>query len=378
MKFGIIPDQYNYPRLLQRHLKTLEQRGLRAFTPPRHLEVHLPNQSGRACNLKCDHCQGRNFKQNLIPFDRALFSLVEKLNGEIPLFILSGNYLEPTLNNNLLSLIKLIKRTGSNFGLHTNGTLLLSLEERQSFLSTLCRISSNEDYLTIALDAGSSRSFKMAKHRPSQLFYKVLRALKFIKEIRGPSSLAVRVTYLLNEFNSQEKELADIISIMQRLRVDSLRFSIPYAAYGLSMSECLEHSEEVEKPLHDKILKYLPPLLSRDENEKPKILYLPPETQSVESMNFSSCFYGHYMIALGPDGFFYRCSSSADPSFPHLRLGKMTTSLENFQRMVTVNQHSEFNPLEACFPNGARCTRAALSINRMAQRGFFDALRRNT
>ena len=378
MKYGIIPNQYNYPNLLLQHLRMQRAKNHGHLPLPRQLEVHLPNPTGKACNLKCNHCQGRNFEANFVSFDDALFSLVDQLDGKIPLFIFSGNYTEPTLNENLLALIKLVKKTGSNFGLYTNGTLLSCLEEKLGFLTTLCRISSGEDYLAIALDAGSGRSFKKTKHRPEQLFYKVLRSLNKLKELRAPSSLAVRVTYLLNRFNSSEGELATIMSIMRGLGVDSVRFSIPYAAYGLSMSECLSYSEEVEKPLHENILTYLPPLLSRDKNEKPKISYLPPETQSVEKMTFESCFYGRFMIALGPDGFFYRCSSSADPSFGHLRLGEMTTSLEKFYAMVARNQSSDFNPLEACFPNGARCTRAALSINQMAEQGFFDEFRNNS
>jgi len=79
-------------------------------------------------------------------------------------------------------------------------------------------------------------------------------------------------------------------------------------------------------------------------------------------MNFKQCIYSYYQITLGADGYIYKCSSTATPSFKMNRLGKITNDLEKFNEMILANQDPDFCP-SGCFKVGARCNRMALEIN---------------
>jgi len=73
---------------------------------------------------------------------------------------------------------------------------------------------------------------------------------------------------------------------------------------------------------------------------------------------------GYYQITVGADGYMYRCNSVASPSFPGLRLGRVTSNLADFRDMIRVCQSRDFEVSE-CFSCGARCCRALLRMNDM-------------
>lgn len=379
IKAGNIPLANRYADLLKRHLACKRGGDFRPFdgieTSPRQFEIHLSNKGGKRCNVKCDHCQGRNLQQVVEPFDEEVFSLVEGLDGSIPLFVLSGAYTEPTLNGRLIELLELIKRTGSSFGLHTNATLLTKLEKKNRFITRLlAAANSPDDYMTIALNAGSWESFARTKHVDGGNFDRVMEALRtvyFLRKRGLRSALNVRVTYLLNEFNSSPRELEKAVHLMREVAVDSLRFAIPYAPYGTPIDECRRYKYEHELPFYARVWKNVSSVLSTDEKDKPLVFALPPDTQDIEGISFQHCFYGYFMINLGADGFLYRCSAVAHPGYKGHRLGRLTDDLEEFKKMILANQDIGFDPQKRCLPIGARCNRASININQIFEREFF-------
>ena len=48
----------------------------------------------------------------------------------------------------------------------------------------------------------------------------------------------------------------------------------------------------------------------------------------------------------------------------HLRLGKITDDLIQFNKMILANQNTDFNCVEECFERKARGNRMAVEINR--------------
>ena len=79
-------------------------------------------------------------------------------------------------------------------------------------------------------------------------------------------------------------------------------------------------------------------------------------------MSYRQCIYSYFQITLAADGWVYRCSSTASPSFKFCRLGKITDNLEAFNRMVIANHNPNWKP-ETCFKAGARCNRQAIEVN---------------
>ena len=362
---GDRPAGYRYFKILSDHLgNDLSKVFNGELVYPRQLEIHLPGDHKRACNFDCYYCQGRLLEQPLAPFEEDALKIVDKLKGKVPYCIYGGAYSEPLVNPYLLEFLKLTKKHGSYFGIHTNGSLLKELEEKQSFLSELCRIAtSGQDYLSISLDAGTPESHMLTKNIKVNWFDEIIEGIRMAAKIRGDSdSPAIRVCYLLNRFNSSEREINRIIEIMQEIKVDSLRFSIPYDLYGKDFDRVRRYKQAIEvkqNVIHTEMLK---PLMSRELGERPYVFYLPPECQDVDRMNFRQCIYSYYQITLAADGFVYKCSSTASPSFKMNRLGKTTSDLEEFNRMVLANHNPNFNA-STCFKVGARCNRIALEIN---------------
>jgi MoaA/NifB/PqqE/SkfB family radical SAM enzyme len=331
---------------------------------PRQLEVHLSNPTGIACNSECIHCQGQNLETEMANFDEALFSLIKKLNGAIPRIVFSGLYTEPTINRNLIDMIELVKATGSSFGLHTNGVLLEMLEGEDQFISRLFRVADNTDYLSISLDAGSPESFALTKDLDKSIFFNVIDALQkcvSLKETEGLKGPVVRLTYLLNKHNSELWELERAKGIAETLGAQSLRFSVPYAPFGLHSLDYFRHRKEFELPLFHEVWNSLARIISKDADERPNVFAMPPETQSVVG-KFRNCFSGYDSIVLGVDGYFYRCCSVAHNLYKHLRLGPIADGMDLLE-YVGRNQDRSFNPHKSCFSKGARCTRASMEIN---------------
>jgi len=359
------PANYQYFKILKNHLNNnLTDIFNKKLVYPRQLEIHLPADHKRACNFNCYYCQGRILKHPVVPFEMEALELLNSLKGKIPYCIYGGAYSEPMLNPYMMTFLQTTKKYGSYFGIHTNGSLLLSLEKSQGWISELCRIAnSKEDYLSISLDAGSSKSHMKTKGLVKNWFSDIIKGIKTAVKIRGNSNVpSIRVCYLLNKINSSEKEIKKIIEIAKNIKVDSLRFSIPYDLYGKKFNEVRNYKKKVEIEENKKYSKILDSLMSKNSNERPYIFYLPPRYQDVNKMNFNQCIYGYYQITWGADGYIYRCSSTASPSFKMNRLGKMTSDLNKFKKMILAGQNSNFKPC-TCFKVGARCNRMALEIN---------------
>jgi len=359
------PDGYQYFNILKDYLNgDLTKIFNEQLVYPRQLEIHLPANHKKPCNFDCFYCQGRLLEQPLIPFETKALKILDELKGIIPYMIYGGAYSEPLLNPWLPDFLKLTKKHSSYFGIHTNGSLLKRLEKEENFLSELCSISSSsEDYLSISLDAGSIESHMKTKNLKKNYFDGIIKGIEEAVNIRGESKFpSLRVCYLLNRFNSSEKEIKGTIDLMKKIGVDSLRFSIPYDLYGKNFDRVRSYKNNVELKQKIGYEKILQPLMSKDHKEKPFIFYIPPECQDVDKMNFKQCIYSYYQITLGADGYVYKCSSTATPTFKMNRLGKILDNLAEFNKMILKNHNPKFNP-STCFEVGARCNRMALEIN---------------
>jgi len=62
------------------------------------------------------------------------------------------------------------------------------------------------------------------------------------------------------------------------------------------------------------------------------------------------------------DGWVYKCSSAASPTFAPARLGQISNDLDEFGKMVLANHNPNWDA-QTCFNIGARCNRIALEIN---------------
>lgn len=360
------PGGYRYFDILKDHLGgdlTKVFNGKLIY--PRQLEIHLPADHKKSCNFNCYYCQGRILEQPLGSFELDVLELCYKLQGKVPYMIYGGAYTEPLMNPHLLTFIAMTKRFGSNWGIHTNGSLLAPLEKLQGWVSELCTLSDNPgDYLSISLDAGCSESHMRTKRLKQDYFTTITEGIRLAVKARGNRNYpAVRVCYLLNKFNSSSREIETIIKIAKSIKVDSLKFSIPYDLYGIAFGKVKEYKKNIENKQNEIYKRMLEPLMSKNGEDRPYIFYISPFHQDVERMNYNQCVYGYYQITFGADGYVYKCSSGASPTFKKIRLGKATNDLDEFNKMVLANEDPNFNP-SVCWKEKARCNRMALACNK--------------
>ncbi|MDI3474010.1 MAG: hypothetical protein PWR30_333 [Candidatus Woesearchaeota archaeon] len=355
---------YNYFEKLLEHLHFDNKKIFSGeLVLPRQLEIHLPGNLIVPCNFNCSFCEGRFLIKTLDSYEEKAIKLIKDLSGRIPFIILGGIYSEPLLNPFALEIIKETKKRGSFFGIHTNGSLLKKLEESKGFIKKICELSSStEDYISISLDAGTPQTHRIVKGTVNSYFNEIIEGIRIISEARKENYPTIRVTYLVNDDNSSEEDIESIVKIAKNLKIDSLRFSIPYEAFGKDFSDLKKYKEEFEDAKSCFYEKRIKPHLSKSKDERPYIFYMPPIYQAIDKMKFNQCIMGYYQITIGTDGYVYRCSSTASQSFSFNRLGKIPDNFDDFKEMIRKNQDKDFNP-KKCFNAGARCDRVGLMIN---------------
>lgn len=332
---------------------------------PRQLEIHLPADHVSPCNFSCYYCQGGLLERPLDMDEPRVLKLLEEMGpAKCEYYIYGGAYSEPLMNPYLYDFLAMTKRQQTSFGLHTNGSLLKELEERQGFLTRTFEVMEHKDYISVSLDAGTPRSHMKTKGLQVNWFDTIMDGIGLMTRLRdkNPHAPSVRVCYLLNAVNSSQDEIAAIVRRCQDLGVDSLRFSIPYDQYGKDFDKVKDYKHKVEVPQSRIYEERLKPFVTDDDSQRPFIFYFPPVNQDVERMDYPRCVYSYYQITLAADGYLYRCSSIASPSFSYGKIGPIPDSVEEFKAMILKAQDPDFSCAQ-CFTRGARCNRMALEIN---------------
>ena len=357
------PEGYYYWKQLLEHIGNPDVIFNGELIYPRQLEIHLPSNQIVPCNFGCYHCAGKNFQKDLGSWEMEGLELLRDLGSNIPYHIYGGSYTEPVLNPYFLTYLHMTKKQGCHFGIHTNGSTLLTLEETQGWFTILCKIATDKvDYLSVSLDAGTTASHKKGKLLKQNYFSQILAAIRLFTEIRKDKP-AIRMCYLMNRFNSSQKEIDRIVSFAKSVEVDSLRFSIPFANYNQPFDVVKKYRDSVEQPRKPVYFDMVRKHLSTSQRDTPFIFWMSPDLQDITLYNFKQCAYGYYQVCMGADGYYYPCTTISSPSFKELRLGKISSSLEFFKEVIRKNQNPRFN-CSTCFTRGARGNRMALEINR--------------
>jgi len=353
----MIPLGFDYVGHLDRHYS-----GWRTFDKrpvlPRQIHFYLPSGQEQPCNFRCAHCCGILSKKRQVSWERTGLELIHNLDGAVPFMMFSGAFTEPTLNPLLAQFILETKVHESGYGLKTNGSMLVECEDKYDLVSVLCSATHIEDFVSVSLDAGYAESHSKSKRVGKDQFDKVISGLYLLKDIRGDCELPkIRISYLLNNLNSSENEIRRAIWIAKDIGADSIRFSLPHPPYGTD--------NRIAKRIFEKYTEYIPyyeDLFSElSSEEKPVVFYVSASPHE----KFSRCAYGYYQITLSSDGYVYRCTTAADEIFKELRLGKITSDIVEFTKMLFDNQDPDFNP-ELCSSVKAYCCRAAVAVNEQA------------
>lgn len=362
------PPEYHYWKQLMEHLKGDTDVFFNGeLIYPRQFEIHLPGNHRVPCDLRCLHCAGKYFQKDLGTWEMEALELLNKLQGKIPYHIYGGAYTEPLINPYFMTFLHTTKRYGGHFGIHTNGVLLSRLEEQSGWLTELNRIATDEvDYLSVSLDAGFPWTWAKTKGmKHENLFNEIIQGLRKAVEIRRKTGKghAIRLCYLISPHSDSSENFGAIVNIAKDIGVDSLRFSIPFACYNQSFDKVREYKRDREVQMADVYEQRLAPYLSDTQDERPYIFYTGPEFTDIDKFDFKQCVYCLYQVTFGADGFVYKCSTTATPTMAMCRLGKITSDLDEFHRLLMRNANPKWDA-NTCFTKGARCNRMGLEINR--------------
>lgn len=368
-------DVYRYWDQLVKHIeaqgKTVDDMLRGEFIWPRQFEIHLPGDHKRPCGLSCPHCAGRHFAKDLGRWEITGLSLLHKLKDAIPYHIYGGAYTEPIINPYYLTYLATTKQYGNHFGIHTNGTMLNTLEEEFGWLTELNAIATDDvDYLSVSLDAGFPWSWGRTKGtRNYNQFNNIIEGMRKacnIREKRGGGH-AIRLCYLISHESDSRTNFESIVAIAKEIGVDSLRFSIPFGCYNQDFDEIRKYKYGREIPDNELYKERLKGLLSKNKDEKPYIFYTEPWFTDIDRYTFERCFYGYYQVSYGADGYVYRCSTSSTPTAKQCRLGKITDDIDKFKDMIRRGQDiNTWNCKTNCFDKGIRCNRMGLEISTIA------------
>ncbi len=361
-------DNYNYMKILT---DWVDKKDIfnKKFVWPRQMEIHLPSNKEIACDFHCYYCQGSSLDMALGLDEKKALKLMEEIGpNTFEYYVYGGAYTEPLLNKYFMDFIRLTKKNKAFFGIHTNGSQIKKLHEKDKFCTELVSLMEEpRDYISISLDGGSPESHSKTKNIKYDAWTDIIEGIKILvrERERLKSKGSIRVAYLLNKWNSSEEELKNFINLMKGIKVDSLRFSIPYAQYGKEVKNVQSYKQRVENKEHSKFKELLDKYVSKSKDEKPFIFYFAPVNQDIDRMldkNYKQCAYTYYQTTLGSSGHIYRCSSIATPSFDYGILGKQPETVAELKKMIEVSQDKEFH-CHTCIYSTARCNRMALEIN---------------
>ena len=361
-------DNYNYMKILT---DWVDKKDIfnKKFVWPRQMEIHLPSNKEIACDFHCYYCQGSSLDMALGLDEKKALKLMEEIGPDtFEYYVYGGAYTEPLLNKYFMDFIRLTKKNKAFFGIHTNGSQIKKLHEKDKFCTELVSLMEEpRDYISISLDGGSPESHSKTKNIKYDAWTDIIEGIKILvrERERLKSKGSIRVAYLLNKWNSSEEELKNFINLMKGIKVDSLRFSIPYAQYGKEVKNVQSYKQKVENKEHSKFKELLDKYVSKSKDEKPFIFYFAPVNQDIDRMldkNYKQCAYTYYQTTLGSSGHIYRCSSIATPSFDYGILGKQPETVAELKKMIEISQDKEFH-CHTCIYSTARCNRMALEIN---------------
>lgn len=335
---------------------------------PKQFEIHLPADHKKPCQLGCSYCAGKFFQKDLGEWEVECLTLLDKIAGRIPQHIYGGAYTEPLLNPYFMTFMAKTRQYGNSFGIHTNGVLLKTLDKSTGFLSELNRVSGGDEksYLQVSLDGGTPYSWgKVKKDRNTEDFWGIIDSLEKAVRVREKAGggHAIRIGYLIAPETGTEHQLAIIAHLAREIGIDSVRFSIPFAHYNQDFETVRKYKHDVEEPGDNVYEKMLAPLVSKTKEEKPYIFWNYPWFTDIDRFDFTQCVYGYFQITLGADGWFYPCSTVSTPTAKHLRVGKATDDIEEFEKYLKRIQNPKFNPKKRCFAKGLRGNRMALECN---------------
>jgi len=274
---------------------------------PLQVELHPGSHCGP---LRCSYCYSRQqaLCDGLMTIDHYS-KLLDDLGGHSPFIEISGIGSDPLSYPDFCKLLRLIKRKGFSFGIHTKG-LLLSRE----LIELLNSEHSEESYITIGVDSANADTYNRLHGLPpnSSVYNRVRENIVslYAEKSRRHSSLKINLAYLLLVNNSSKQDIDEFIQTFGDY-ADVLRFSIPQVPNVADPIGYLHRTET------DQVLR----LLGKYANDKITVLNF---TESTHDEAFEFCLAQRFNATIDKAGNVFPCPQVALKDYLSLSWGNTT------------------------------------------------------
>jgi radical SAM protein with 4Fe4S-binding SPASM domain len=226
-----------------------------------------------------------------------------------PFIEISGIGSDPLSYPDFYNLLKLIKRKGFSFGIHTKGSLL-----SRELIELLDSEHSEESYITIGVDSANADTYnRLHGLLPnSNVYHRVKENIVslYAEKLRRHSSLKINLAYLLFVNNSSKKDIDEFIQTFGDY-ADVIRFSIPHVPNVADPIGYLNRTET------DRVLG----LLGKYANDRITVLNF---TESTHDEAFEFCWAQRFNATIDKAGNVFPCPQVALKDYLGLSWGNIT------------------------------------------------------
>lgn len=191
-------------------LRDFYLRRKRAASLPMEIVIEVTNK----CNLNCIMCTRQNMTRKIGFMEMKLYKkIVDEVAGYLELLYLHGLG-EPLFHPKIFEMVKYAKDKGLNVGISTNATLLTKEKSKRL-------IDSGLDYLIIALDAATPKTFE--KVRGGKNFKKVVANVKDYLKLKKRTKSSPFTVIQFVKLDENEKEVKRFLKMWQDSGADVVR-----------------------------------------------------------------------------------------------------------------------------------------------------------
>ena len=343
---------------------------------PHQVEFQPGPQGKKICWLSCPYCYGESAEntQERPSTERLVKILNEIADGGVKKVTFAGWATDPLNSKSIDDLLETALKRKMIFGFNTK-----PIKVSDRFVNIL---KDNEidaqSWISLSIDSGSNEIFNKVHGMKTKaaLYDKVLINVNRIKEANMPErKFDVSAAYLLNKFNSSQKEIERFILDFKSAGCNLLRFSFAQPPRGLANKKNIETVPLVYEK--NQIIKELRDWIYSFDSESCKILVVDPDSENdiFYKNRTLPCVARFIYPTVGFDGRLYQCSQSAAPNFKETEIGDLKT--KKFWDLYYDYDVSDFEGFfkktgELIKKSGCRCDRKEHIANtKISKSGLF-------
>jgi MoaA/NifB/PqqE/SkfB family radical SAM enzyme len=212
-------------------LEVIEEGGRVEVRPNIHSLSRVYIEPTSRCNLTCEICIRKSWKEPMGDMDAATF---DRLADELRRFphldsVMFGGFGEPTIHPDILRMVRVVKGLGVRVEMVTNGTLL-----DDAMLTGLMK--SGLDGIWVSFDGVTEASFEDIREGAG--FQTIVSSLKRLQELnrRGPRRIDVGIAFVV-----MKRNIGDLKNIDRLIETTGARF--------VSVTNVLPYTAEMEKEM---------------------------------------------------------------------------------------------------------------------------------